>query len=197
MNQRLLIAGAIAAVAFGAAYVLFATSQTARPSQQQAQAAPVVDVDQVLVARQNLPMGIVVNESAVAWQSWPKAALSELMITKSGDANAIKDVKGSMTRVGLIRGEPIRRDKLVKPGDGGGFMSAICERSRSRSTTAEIPRPAGSSCPTTALTSSASRATTTRQRREGSKFSLRRPFSPMCGCLRSVRTSRSKTARKS
>jgi pilus assembly protein CpaB len=123
MNQRLLIAGAIAVVAFGAAYALFATNQSARPAQPLVQ-APAVDVDQVLVARQDLPMGIAVNEGAVGWQTWPKAALSDLMITKSENANAIQDVKGSMTRIAFIRGEPIRRDKLVKSG-AGGFMSAI------------------------------------------------------------------------
>lgn len=125
MNQRLLVAGAIAAVAFAAAYALFATSQTARPSLPLAQASPDVDVDQVLVARQDLPMGIAVSENAVVWQTWPKAALSDLMITKAGDPNAVQDIKGSMTRVAFLRGEPIRRDKMVKPGDGGGFMSAI------------------------------------------------------------------------
>jgi pilus assembly protein CpaB len=124
MNQRLIIAGAIAAVAFGAAYVLFAVGQSASPSQAKAQVAPAVDVDQVLVARRDLPMGIAVNESAVGWQIWPKAAVSDLMITKSGDAGAIEDVKGSMTRVSMIRGEPVRRDKLIKAGEGG-FMSAI------------------------------------------------------------------------
>ena len=124
MNQRLLIVGAIAAVAFGGAYALFASSQSARPSQPLAQAAAAVDVDQVLVARQDLPRGTAVNESAVEWRTWPKADLNDLWIAKSADANAMQDVKGSMTRVGFLRDEPIRRDKLVK-SSAGGFMSAI------------------------------------------------------------------------
>ena len=123
MNLRLLIAGVIAVLAFGGAYLVFASSQSARPSQPAAQAAPV-DVDQVLVARQDLPMGTVVSEGAVGWQTWPRAAVSELMIAKSSSANAIKELTGSMTREALMRGEPVRRDKLVK-SDGGGFMSAI------------------------------------------------------------------------
>jgi pilus assembly protein CpaB len=124
MNQRLLIAGAIAVVAFGGAYLVFASSQGAKPLQPLAQAAPSLDVDQVLIARQDLPMGTVVNDGAIGWQSWPKAAVSELMIAKSSSEEAIKDLKGSMTREAFMRGEPIRRDKLVK-ADGGGFMSAI------------------------------------------------------------------------
>jgi pilus assembly protein CpaB len=86
--------------------------------------APKVDVEQVLVADQDLPMGTVVNEGATAWHPWPKADVSELMITKSGKPDALKDIEGSMTRVAFLRGEPIRHDKLVKAG-AGGFMSAI------------------------------------------------------------------------
>jgi len=46
------------------------------------------------------------------------------MIVKSSDANALEEVKGSLTRDAFIRGDPMRRDKLVK-GGAGGFMSAI------------------------------------------------------------------------
>ncbi len=124
MNQRLITVGAVAAVAFGAAYALLASGQSPQPPHPVAEAAPKVDVEQVLVAGQDLPMGTAVNEGAVVWQIWPKAALSELMITKSDNANATQDVYGAMTRVAFLRGEPIRRDKLVKAG-AGGFMSAI------------------------------------------------------------------------
>ena len=121
MNLRLITVGVVAAMAFAAAYALLATGQGAQPV---AQAAPKIDVEQVLVASQDLPMGTVINDGVIVWQAWPKAALSELMITKSGNANAAQDVTGSMTRTAFIRGEPIRRDKVVKAGTGG-FMSAI------------------------------------------------------------------------
>jgi pilus assembly protein CpaB len=110
-------------LAFGATYVLMSRSQdvtTSRPIV----VAPKVDIEHVLVASEDLPMGTVVNEGATSWQDWPKAAVSEFMITKSGRADSIDEVNGSMTRVAFMRGEPIRRDKLVKTGTGG-FMSAI------------------------------------------------------------------------
>jgi pilus assembly protein CpaB len=124
MNRRLIIVGVVAAVAFGAAYALLASGQSPEPPHPVAQAAPEIEIEQVLVAGQDLPMGAVVNEGAAVWQVWPKAAVSEFMIAKSDNANAMQDVAGSMTRVAFIRGEPIRRDKLVKAGSGG-FMSAI------------------------------------------------------------------------
>ena len=89
-----------------------------------AEAAPKIDIEQVLVAGQDLPMGTVVNSGAAVWRPWPKADVSELMITKSAKPDALKDIEGSMTRVDFLRGEPIRRDKVVKVGEGG-FMSAI------------------------------------------------------------------------
>ena len=123
MNRRLIIVGAIAVLAFGATYMVLRGAGNSAPSPA-AEAPPKVDVEQVLVAGQDLPMGTLVNEGATAWQTWPKGAVSELMITKSGKPDALKDVEGSMTRVAFLRGEPIRHDKLVKAGTSG-FMSAI------------------------------------------------------------------------
>jgi pilus assembly protein CpaB len=123
MNRRLVIVGAIAIFAFGATYVLMTKGQNARPLPV-VQAAPKLAVEQVLVASQDIPMGTVVSSSSVSWQAWPKAAISEFMITKSSQGDPLADIKGSMTRVAFLRGEPIRHDKLVKAGEGG-FMSAI------------------------------------------------------------------------
>jgi Flp pilus assembly protein CpaB len=56
MNRKLIIAGAIAVSAFGATYVFLggAPSPASSPS---AAAPPKIDVEQVLVASQDLPMG--------------------------------------------------------------------------------------------------------------------------------------------
>jgi pilus assembly protein CpaB len=119
MNRRLIIVGAIAILAFGATYVFLRAPNVAPTPTAE---APKVDVEQVLVAGLDLPMGTVVNEGAMAWHPWPKADVSEPMITNSGKPDALKDVEGSMTRRDFLRGEPIRRDKLAKPGTGG-FLS--------------------------------------------------------------------------
>jgi pilus assembly protein CpaB len=125
MNRMQIVVLGISVVAFGAAYVLFNSWQTPEPPHAPVvQTAPRVDTDEVLVAAQDVPMGTTIGEAAIAWQEWPKAAISDLMIAKSSGPHVMDDVKGSMTRVSFLRGEPMRRDKLVK-GAGGGFMSAI------------------------------------------------------------------------
>ncbi len=110
-------------VAFGAAYVLFNNSP-APPRVAQTVQAPKVDTDEVLVAAQDIPMGTSIGEASVIWHPWPKQDISEYMIAKSSGPNVMEDVKGSMTRDAFLRGEPMRRDKLVK-GGASGFMSAI------------------------------------------------------------------------
>jgi pilus assembly protein CpaB len=125
--RRLIIVFAVAFAAFGVAYALLTGGQSARPALPVVERPPAVEVDQVLVAGQDVPLGAVVGEDQLVWQTWPKAAVSELMIAKSGQADAVQAIKGSMARAAFLRGEPLRRDKLVKPG-AGGFMSTILPR---------------------------------------------------------------------
>ena len=40
-------------------------------------------------------MGTLVNDTATSWQAWPKAAVSEFMITKSARPDALQDVIGA------------------------------------------------------------------------------------------------------
>jgi pilus assembly protein CpaB len=110
-------------VALGGAYVLFNSAPAPAPQQRVAQ-APKLETDEVLIAAQDLPMGTAIADGSISWVIWPKAAISDLMIVKSSDPAAIDEIKGSLTRDAFIRGDPVRRDKLVK-GGAGGFMSAI------------------------------------------------------------------------
>ena len=124
MNRLQIVALGVSVVAIGGSSVLFSGINTRAPAPVVVQAAPKLDTDEVLVAMQDIPMGTPLGETSVTWQVWPKAAVSEQMIAKSGGPHQLEDVKGEMTRVSFIRGEPIRHDKLVKGGQGG-FMSAI------------------------------------------------------------------------
>jgi pilus assembly protein CpaB len=121
MNRKLIIVGTIAILAFGATYIFLGSAPSSAPSPSAA-APPKLELEQVLVAGQDLPMGTLVNDGETAWQAWPKAAVSEFMITKSAKPDALEDVNGAMTRVAFMRGEPIRHDKLVKAGAGGFIL---------------------------------------------------------------------------
>jgi len=121
MNRRILIVGVVAMAAFLAAFILSRGSESGGPAVTAATIAPKLDLDQILVAAQDLSMGSVLDDKGATWQDWPKAAVSEQMISKKDSAD--QGVFGSMIRADFVKGEPIRRDKLVR-GDSG-FLSAI------------------------------------------------------------------------
>ena len=82
---------------------------------------PTVDI---LVARTDIGLGQAVKPDDLQWQTWPAATASASFMRKDSNADAIKDVTGSIARAPFIQGEPIREQKLVK-ADGSGFMVAI------------------------------------------------------------------------
>jgi pilus assembly protein CpaB len=125
MNRMQIGVLGVSVVAFGAAYMLFSNWQAPSTTTTIVQApAPKIAIDEVLVAAQDIPMGTSIGDTSVTWQEWPKAAVSEQMLTKASGPHVMEDVKGSLTRVAFLRGEPMRKDKLVK-GGAGGFMSAV------------------------------------------------------------------------
>ena len=127
MKKARIVVLAAALLAGGGAAWLIATPapapvQIATPA---APAAPVMDMGDILVAIRDMPMGTVITGDAdMQWQNWPTSAMSAMMIKKSDAANAIEEIKGSVTRGGFLQGEPMRRDKLVK-GANSGYLSAI------------------------------------------------------------------------
>ncbi len=124
MNRLQIIVLGVSAVAFGGAYFVFNSylgSQRKSPIVIQ---APKMQTDKVLIAAQDIAMGSVLTEPMVAWQDWPKESLSEQMFNKTADPDLAADLKDTMTRDSFLRGEPLRRDKLVKAGQGG-YMAAI------------------------------------------------------------------------
>jgi pilus assembly protein CpaB len=124
MNRLQIIVLGVSVVAFGGAYFVFNNylgSQRKGPVIVQ---APNLATEKVLVAAQEIPMGSVLTETQVAWQDWPKDSVSELMLTKALIPNLAAELKDTMSRESFLRGEPLRRDKLVKAGVGG-YMAAV------------------------------------------------------------------------
>jgi pilus assembly protein CpaB len=122
MNRVQIAVLGVTVIAFGGAYVLFASSGP--PAPQIVKIAQKVDTDDVLVAAHDIQMGTRLTEADYVWQEWPKNALSPAMIKKSDGPNATDDIKDGVTRMSFLQGEPMRRDKVVK-GPNSGFLSAI------------------------------------------------------------------------
>jgi pilus assembly protein CpaB len=121
MNIARIVVLTIALSAGGvAAYLARGTDDKARPAEPVAQ-FPTVEI---LVAKTDIGLGQLVKPEDLQWQAWPAAAASGNVINRASNADAIKDVAGSIVRAPFIAGEPIREQKLVK-ANGSGFMAAI------------------------------------------------------------------------
>ena len=79
---------------------------------------------EVLVAKNDIQLGQAVKPEDLQWQAWPAATASSAFIRRDGRPEAPTQIAGSIARVPLMQGEPIREQKLVK-AEGSGFMAAI------------------------------------------------------------------------
>lgn len=109
-----LTAGGIAALLAGG------REKAPAPAVAVAQKAPSVEV---LVARQEIPMGAVISTENLGWQAWPEDGVGQF-ISRAGEPDALEKTVGAIARQPFVAGEPIRAQKIVK-ADGSGFMSAI------------------------------------------------------------------------
>lgn len=95
-------------------------------SQPAAAATPVAQLQtiEVLVAKNDIPLGQIVTPGDLQWQTWHATSASSNFIRRDTQPSATSDVSGSIARAPFIAGEPIRKQKLVK-ADGSGFVPAI------------------------------------------------------------------------
>jgi pilus assembly protein CpaB len=94
-------------------------------------AAPVAEIvqpakTQILVAKQTIGIGQRLSPASLEWQDWPVGAMRPEYINVATTPGAIAEMAGSVARVELFAGEPIRQEKLAPAG--GGFLSAILDK---------------------------------------------------------------------
>lgn len=122
MNTARIVVLVIALGAGGvAAYLASGYENRPAPAAPVAEKLPTTDV---LVARSDIGLGQLVKPEDMQWQTWPAATASGSFIRRDGRPEAINQIAGSIARVPLMQGEPIREQKLVK-AQGSGFMAAI------------------------------------------------------------------------
>lgn len=124
MKKAQIIGFSVALVAGGAAFFLSRSLIQPAPVPVAPVVAPVVDTVQVLVARADIGLGQVANESSFRWQEWPKSAVSPQFMTRQSRPKATSELSGAIARTSITANEPITANKLVKPGSGG-VLAAI------------------------------------------------------------------------
>ena len=93
-----------------------------------------VNSTQVLVAQTNIGLGSIAAESNFIWQEWPKNAVTPSFITSELRPNAMRELRGSIARSSIIKGEPVTEHKLISPGKGGVLAAILPAGMRAIST---------------------------------------------------------------
>ena len=126
---QLVLIGVALVAALGAGFVML--TMTNKPPQVVEVMTPQfeqVEMERVLVAGEDIPMGTALNAERLAWQEWPKSGVREQFILEVNRPEAISEIATDVARQGFFAGEPIREAKLVRTDSG--YMSAILPAGR-------------------------------------------------------------------
>jgi pilus assembly protein CpaB len=90
----------------------------------------------VLVARRDIPAGTSLSEADFQWQEWPSDHANGRYVKRSGTNDVARQLTGSISRIGLVQGEPLRREALIDPNQTS-YMAALLKPGM-RAVSAEI-----------------------------------------------------------
>src|SRR5438094_5824906 len=97
---------------------------TSAPQAAAIAAAAPINVAEVLVATRALPIGTILDATAVKYQPWPKELVENAYFIHQGNFDA-KTLQGTVVRNPITAGQPITQGALVKPGDRGFLAAAL------------------------------------------------------------------------
>lgn len=83
---------------------------------------------QVLVAAARLKRGHILRSSDFEWRSWPRDAIGESFLTRSGSSStpdAVRKLTGAVVRSTLSKGEPIFADKVIDLNHPGAVSAML------------------------------------------------------------------------
>jgi pilus assembly protein CpaB len=86
------------------------------------------------VARADIGLGQITNESLFRWQTWPSDAVTPGFVTRSAGPNMMTQLSGAIARAPIMAGEPITSQKLIKAGQGGVLAAILSPGMRAIST---------------------------------------------------------------
>lgn len=85
--------------------------------------APPIDGPEVLVATRALPIGTILDATALKFQPWPKELVDNAYFLKK--ETDLKALQGTVVRNPITAGQPVTQGALVKPGDRGFLAAAL------------------------------------------------------------------------
>ena len=127
MDSRkvILLVGALLVAGLTAFFARTLIMGSAAPQANAAGMPPpvVIDGPEVLVATRALPVGTIIDATALQFKPWPKELVDNAYFLR---ANAdIAKLQGTVVRNAITAGQPLTQGALVKPGDRGFLAAAL------------------------------------------------------------------------
>ena len=125
MDSRkiVLLAGALIVAAITAFFARTLIAGSATPQASAAGVVAPVDGPEVLVATRALPVGTILDASALKFQPWPKELVDGAYFLRA--QTDLKALQGTVVRNAITAGQPLTQGALVKPGDRGFLAAAL------------------------------------------------------------------------
>lgn len=113
----------VAAITAFVARTLIAGSSAPSAEAVASTAAPAVVGPEVLVATRALPIGTILDATALKFQPWPKELVENAYFMK--ESTDMGKLIGTVVRLPITAGQPVTQGALVKPGDRGFLAAAL------------------------------------------------------------------------
>lgn len=124
INLRAVIPIVVALVVAGVAAMLARSFlHSGQPAANVAHAQQPVNEIEIIVAKENLPAGYILQPKDMRWQAWPDKTLADDYIVKS-KGGKLEDLQNAVIRRGISAGEPLTWGRVVKKGDRG-YLAAL------------------------------------------------------------------------
>ncbi|MEG3123664.1 Flp pilus assembly protein CpaB [Sphingomonas sp. GB1N7] len=122
-RKIVLLVGALLVAALTAFMARSLISGSATPQAGATVAGAPIDGPEVLVATRALPVGTILDATALKFQPWPKDLVENAYYLKAG--TDLKALQGTVVRAAITAGQPLTQGSLVKPGDRGFLAAAL------------------------------------------------------------------------
>jgi len=125
MDSRkvILLIGALMVAVITAVMARSLIAGSAAPTAAAGPPVPVIDGPEVLVATRTLPIGTILDASALKFQPWPKELVDGAYYLKT--RTDLAKLQGTVVRNPITAGQPVTQGALVKPGDRGFLAAAL------------------------------------------------------------------------
>lgn len=116
----------VAVIAAGLAAFLALGNAFNQPAPDQPVQIVQAQHDQVLIAKNDIGIGETLGVANLEWQDWPQNMVLPGYITSSANPQAIEEMRSTVARFELFKGEPIQQAKLVHSDQG--YLSAVLDK---------------------------------------------------------------------